>query len=124
MNPQAVAEKMMSAWQVQDWDAVTAMFAEDGVLEIVPARASYTGHAEIRGHLDEVAGGIESLTFEVKTLCAAGNVVTFERDDVFVYNGKPARVPCVGIMEIDGEYVQVWREYFDGMTMARAIGLA
>ncbi len=123
MSALGVAKKMMDAWTARDWDAVVALFADDGVLEIVPLRARHEGHAAIRAHLDEVAGGIEALSFDVRTLVESGNVVTFERDDVFTYNGKDARVPVVGIMEIEGDKVKAWREYFDGFTMGRAMGM-
>ncbi len=123
MSALDVASNMMDAWTARDWDAVVALFTDDGVLEIVPLRARHAGHAAIRGHLNEVAGGIEALSFDVRTLVESGNVVTFERDDVFTYNGKDARVPVVGIMEIEGNKVKAWREYFDGFTMGRAMGM-
>lgn len=121
-TPIQTTELMIDAWQRLDWDAVTNLFTPDGQLVIVPARATHTGHTEIRAHLDEVAGGIESLSFDVHYLGAAGNMVTFERDDVFVYNGKAARVPVAGILEMEGARVRVWREYFDGYTMLKAMG--
>ncbi len=123
MSALEVAGNMMDAWTARDWDAVVALFTDNGVLEIVPLRARHEGHDAIRGHLNEVAGGIERLSFDVRTLVESGNVVTFERDDVFTYNGKDARVPVVGIMEIEGNKVKAWREYFDGFTMGRAMGM-
>ncbi len=119
-----VAQAMIDAWIAQDWEQVVNLFAADGELVIVPARQTHKGHADIRGHLNEVATGIESLSFDIRVLLAHGNTVTFERDDVFVYNGKAARVPVAGIMEVDGDKVQVWREYFDGYTMLKAMGRA
>ncbi len=119
-----VAQAMIDAWIAQDWDAVVNLFAPDGELVIVPARQTHKGHDDIRGHLNEVATGIEALSFDVRVLVASGNTVTFERDDVFVYNGKDARVPVAGIMEIDGDRVRVWREYFDGYSMLKAMGRA
>ncbi len=123
MSALEVAGNMMDAWTARDWDAVVALFTDNGVLEIVPLRARHEGHNAIRGHLNEVAGGIERLSFDVRTLVESGNVVTFERDDVFTYNGKDARVPVVGIMEIEDDKVKAWREYFDGFTMGRAMGM-
>ena len=120
-----VAEQMIAAWLAQDWPAVTQLFADQGSLVIVPTRQTYTGHEAIQGHLDEVASGIEKLTFNTRCLQASDHIVTFERDDEFTYNGREATVPCVGIMEIDPQRARVleWREYFDGMTMARAMGM-
>ena len=116
-----VVKDMQNAWETLDWDKVTSLFSDDGSLVIVPARHTYTGHQQIRSHLDQVASGIEELSFDIVHLDAVGNVVTFERADVFVYNGKSARVPVVGILEIEAGKVKTWREYFDGYTMQKAM---
>ncbi|MEM7077210.1 MAG: limonene-1,2-epoxide hydrolase family protein [Pseudomonadota bacterium] len=122
MTPIDVVNKLIDAWVAQDWQAATDIFAADGCLELVPTRQKFIGHADIRSHLDEMAGGIETLEFVTTTLVAADNIVTFERIDKFVYNGKPAQVPCVGVFEIAGDKVKHWREYFDGFTMGKAVG--
>ena len=120
-----IAQNMIDAWLKLDWDTVTSLFTDQGSLVIVPARQTYTGAEAIRGHLDEVAGGIETLSFDIKTLEASGNTVVFERDDVFVYRTKEgpreSRVPCVGVMDMQDGRVESWREYFDGYTMLKAI---
>ncbi len=125
MTSLTIAEAMIDAWVNLDWDRVTSLFADEGQLIIVPAGATHTGHGEIRAHLNEVASGIDSLSFDTRYLGVGGannDIVTFERDDVFSYNGKPARVPVAGIMEISGDQVTRWREYFDGYSMLKAMG--
>ena len=120
-SPITVVEEMYAAWQALDWAKVTDMFCEDGRLIIVPAGHTYAGRTQIRGHLDQVASGIEKLSFDITHIGAVGNIVTFERDDVFIYNGKAARVAVAGILEINGDRVQEWREYFDGYSMQKAM---
>jgi limonene-1,2-epoxide hydrolase len=116
-----VVETMIAAWRALDWPRVVSLFAEDGVLQIVPLPA-YTGRAAIKKHLDQIASGIERLDFNVKHLHAFGPVVLFERDDQFVYRGRTASVPVVGVLEIDAGHVKAWREYMDLTTMAKAMG--
>ena len=118
-----VVQQMIDAWSDRDWNAVVELFTPTGVLAIVPTRQRYQGHEAIRGHLDEVANGIESLSFDIRQLTGDGSIVTFERDDVFVYNGREARVPVCGVFEIEGDRVREWREYFDGLTMGKALGM-
>lgn len=115
-----VARAMIDAWRNLDWDRVVETFAEDGTLQIVPLEP-YTGRAAIRAHLDQIASGIEKLDFSIKHLNAIGHTVLFERFDEFVYKGRAASVPVVGVMEVSDGHVKAWREYMDLATMAKAI---
>jgi limonene-1,2-epoxide hydrolase len=115
-----VARAMIDAWRSLDWDRVVDTFAEDGVLQIVPLEP-YAGRAAIRAHLDQIASGIEKLDFSIRHLNAIGHIVLFERVDEFVYKGRVASVPVVGVMEVSDGHVKAWREYMDLATMAKAI---
>lgn len=116
-----VTHAMIAAWRNLDWPRVVELFAPDGMLQVVPLRA-HVGRAQIQSHLNQVAAGIERLDFDIKHLHAVGSVVFFERTDDFVYRGRKASVPVVGVLEIEGDHVQAWREYMDLGTMARAMG--
>jgi len=116
-----VARSMIDAWRVLDWDRVANLFTDDGVLQVVPLKP-YTGRAAIKAHLDQIASGIERLDFKIKHLNAIGHIVLFERSDEFVYKGRTASVPVVGVMEISDGHVKAWREYMDLATMSKAMG--
>ena len=111
---------MIDAWRSLDWNRVVDTFAEDGVLQIVPLEP-YSGRAAIKAHLDQIASGIEKLDFSIKHLNAIGHTVLFERVDEFVYKGRAASVPVVGVMDVSDGHVKAWREYMDLATMAKAI---
>ena len=117
----SVARAMINAWRALDWPRVVDLFADDGVLQIMPLRP-YVGREAIRSHLDQVASGIERLDFSIKHLNAIGHIVLFERSDDFVYKGRAASVPVVGVMNIGDGHVKAWREYMDLATMAKAMG--
>ena len=117
----SVARAMINAWRALDWPRVVDLFADDGVLQIMPLRP-YVGREAIRSHLDQVASGIERLDFSIKHLNAIGHIVLFERSDDFVYKGRAASVPVVGVMNIGDGHVKAWREYMDLTTMAKAMG--
>jgi len=118
----SVARTMIEAWRALDWPRVVSLFAEGGSLQIVPLPA-YLGRAAIKKHLDQIASGIERLDFNIKHLHAFGPVVLFERDDEFLYRGRSASIPVVGVLEIDAGQVKAWREYMDLSTMAKAMGV-
>jgi hypothetical protein len=56
-NPEAVAKILVERLNARDVDATLALFAEDAVVNTSDtAPTSYTGAAEIRGWLEEMAG--------------------------------------------------------------------
>jgi len=116
----SVARAMIEAWRRLDWARVVSTFSEDGVLQIVPLQP-HTGRPAIKAHLDQIASGIERLDFTIKHLVAIGHTVYFERTDDFVYQGRPASVAVMGVMEIADGHVKAWREYMDLATMAKAM---
>ncbi|MFX7784629.1 limonene-1,2-epoxide hydrolase family protein, partial [Acinetobacter baumannii] len=46
-----------------------------------------------------------------------------ERTDEFVYKGHHGKVPVVGILEVEGDHVKVWREYYDRAELLREMGI-
>ena len=115
------ARAMIEAWRTLDWNRVVSLFSEDGVLQVVPLKP-YVGRVAIRVHLDLIASAIERLDFKIKHLNAIGHIVLFERSDEFVYKGRAASVPVVGVMEVSDGHVKAWREYMDLATMSKAMG--
>jgi len=115
------ARAMIEAWRALDWNRVVSLFSEDGVLQVVPLKP-YVGRVAIRAHLDLIASAIERLDFKIKHLNAIGHIVLFERSDEFVYKGRAASVPVVGVMEVSDGHVKAWREYMDLATMSKAMG--
>jgi len=51
-----------------------------------------------------------------------GMQLLFERSDEFIYKGRAASVPVVGVMEVSDGHVKAWREYMDLATMSKAMG--
>ncbi len=51
---------------------------------------------------------------------AGGHVMT-ERMDAFLMSGKWARLPVMGIFEIENGKITSWRDYFDANQMAQML---
>ena len=47
-----------------------------------------------------------------------------ERTDEFTYKGHKGKVPVVGVLEVEGDKVSVWREYYDRAELIEAMGLS
>ena len=62
----------------------------------------------------------ERVDFRIRNLGAAGPRVYTERVDVLVRDGREARLPVLGIFELEGGRIRHWRDYSD-MGMVRRL---
>jgi len=118
----AVVEKMIDAWNRRDWKLVGDLFAEDGVLHSMMIEP-VNGRPAIAERINALGAGIESITLHIHNIGRIGDVVVIERTDEFVYKGHHGKVPVVGILEVEGDHVKVWREYYDRAELLREMGI-
>jgi len=119
----AVVEKMIDAWNRRDWKLVGDLFAEDGVLHSMMIEP-VNGRPAIAERINALGAGIESITLHIHNIGRIGDVVVIERTDEFVYKGHHGKVPVVGILEVEGDHVKVWREYYDRADLLREMGIS
>lgn len=119
----AVVEKMIDAWNRRDWKLVGDLFAEDGVLHSMMIEP-VNGRPAIAERINALGAGIESITLHIHNVGRIGDVVVIERTDEFVYKGHHGKVPVVGILEVEGDHVKVWREYYDRAELLREMGIS
>ncbi len=118
----AVVEKMIDAWNRRDWKMVGDLFSEDGVLHSMMIEP-VNGRPAIAERINALGAGIESITLHIHNIGRIGDVVVIERTDEFTYNGHKGKVPVVGILEVEGDHVKVWREYYDRAELLREMGI-
>lgn len=117
---EAVAMKMVDAWNTMEWDRMIGLFAEDAVFQSM-MKDPVIGRETIRPRFLALVDGIERIELQIRNMAINGNVVFLERVDDFVYKGKHSRIPVVGVLEIaDGE-VAAWRDYYDWAQLEEAL---
>ncbi|GAA1747994.1 nuclear transport factor 2 family protein [Aeromicrobium alkaliterrae] len=119
----ARTHEMLKAWDACDWDAVAAMFAEDGVLHSV-MKEPVVGRATIDAHLQPFRENAHDVDLQVKSIGVIGGRVFVERVDVFDYAEHHGEVPVVGILSWEDGLVTEWLEYYDRATLLRGMGAA
>ena len=117
-----VVMNMVDAWNTQDWDRVVDLFTEDGVLHSMMVEP-IVGHEALSARIGHIGEGIEEITLHLKHIGVVGDVVFVERVDEFVYKGHAGSVPVVGVIEVEGDRVQEWREYYDRAELLEAMGV-
>ncbi|WP_372362085.1 limonene-1,2-epoxide hydrolase family protein [Xanthomonas sp. NCPPB 1325] len=88
--------------------------------------ATTTGIAEAISFIEKVekSSSIVAAQFQIIAIAATGNKVLTERLDTFLRadGSKILAVTVMGIIELDGEQIIAWRDYFDvnaGQSISR-----
>lgn len=121
-DPKAVVQKMIDAWDARDWKLVTNLFTDDGILHSMMLEP-IVGKDNIGKRMELLGAGIEAITLHIHNMSVTGNTVFIERTDDFVYNGHHGKVPVVGVLEVQGDKIKAWREYYDRAELVAAMGL-
>ena len=116
-NVQVVRE-FIEAWSRLDADELVTYFAEEGTYHNMPI-APVSGHANLRGFIGNFLKSWEKTDWEVLNIVAEGDLVIAERVDRTVVAGRQVDLPCVGVFEMEGGKIKVWRDYFDMATFTK-----
>lgn len=95
---------------IQQWFTPSTVWINEGV-------ATTTGIDEAIAFIDalEQASGIATVRFEMLAIAADGNRVLTERLDRFerADGSEIGTTKVMGIVELDGDQIVAWRDYFD-----------
>jgi limonene-1,2-epoxide hydrolase len=104
---------------------LAAFFADDAVYHNIPF-APISGRDAIADTIDSFIRpgppGIEGIEFRLVNVAANGPIVMTERIDVFTLPDRSFELPVMGSFEINGDKIQVWRDYFDTNQFATRMG--
>ncbi|MBK6561399.1 limonene-1,2-epoxide hydrolase family protein [Candidatus Amarobacter glycogenicus] len=116
----AVIRQFCAAWSALDTDRMMTYFSAEPTYHNMPGPPA-VGAPAVRGTIERFLGSWQKTDWEVLNVAAAGNVVFAERIDRTDAGGKHVDLPCVGVFEMDGGKIRVWRDYFDLATYTRAM---
>ena len=114
-SPVEVVRRFCALWADGDLDAIVGSFTDDAVYHNMPIDP-VVGPEAIRAFIEGFLGGVDKVTFEVRNIAAAGDVVMTERVDVFEAPGKRIELPVMGAFELRDGRIAAWRDYFDLQT--------
>ena len=116
-----IIREFITAWSRLDPEELAAYFADDGVYHNMPI-APVSGRANVENFIRGFVGTWDETTWDILNVMSSGNVVVAERLDRTRAGEKSVALPCVGVFELEGGKIKVWRDYFDFATYQRGLG--
>lgn len=116
-----VIREFIDAWSRLDPAELASYFTEDGTYYNMPAQP-VTGRDAIEGFIRGFTQSWTETTWDLLHIVASGDLVIAERLDRTQAGEKSVDLPCVGVFELEGGKIKVWRDYFDLATYQRGLG--
>ena len=118
-NEQVIVS-FIEAWSRLDPAELASFFTEDGIYHNMPTQP-VQGRANVEALIRGFSAAWTETTWDVLTIMSSGNVVITERVDRNKAGDKSVDLPVVGVFELEGGKIKVWRDYFDQGTYVRAM---
>ena len=112
MTPEEVVKAEFAAWASLDVDQIMAYFTDDVTWLPGFSFPTYSGFSEVRKAIEGFVVPMTECNIEIVNLAVKGNVVLTERVDRLVYNGRSVDAPGMGALEVSGDRIAAWRDYF------------
>lgn len=118
-NQQVIVD-FIAAWSRMDPAELAGFFTEDGVYHNMPSQP-VQGRANVEALIRGFSSSWTATTWDVLNIMSEGNVVMAERVDRTRAGDRSVDLPVVGVFEMEGGKIRVWRDYFDLATYTRGM---
>lgn len=115
-----IIRDFIAAWSRLDPAELAGYFTEDGVYHNMPM-GPVAGRDNVENLIRGFTASWTSTEWEILHVACAGDVVVAERVDRTRAGDKAVDLPCVGVFEMEGGRIKVWRDYFDLATYQRGM---
>jgi limonene-1,2-epoxide hydrolase len=107
-------------WSSLDADRLAAYFTEDGTYHNMPVQP-VSGREQVTAFIKAFLATWQETEWDILNIMGDGNVVIAERVDKTKTTQGNVDLPCVGVFEMEGGKIKVWRDYFDMNTFMSAM---
>jgi limonene-1,2-epoxide hydrolase len=116
-----IIRKFVKAWSRLDAEELVAYFTEDGTYHNMPM-GPVTGRENVEQLIRGFSGAWTETEWDLIHIASAGDLVFTERLDRTKAGEKGVDLPCLGVFEMEGGKIKVWRDYFDMATYRDGMG--
>ena len=116
-----IIRDFIAAWSRRDPAELAAFFCDDGTYHNMPM-GPVAGRENVENLIRGFIASWTHTAWEIRHLASSGSRVFVERVDHTVAGEKSVDLPCLGVFEMEGGKIKVWRDYFDLATYQRGLG--
>jgi limonene-1,2-epoxide hydrolase len=117
---EAIIKRFIQAWSRLDPEELALYFTDDGVYHNMPA-GPISGRANIEKFIQGFSAAWTETTWDLLHIASSGNLVFAERLDRTTAGEKSVDLPCLGVFELEGGKIKIWRDYFDIETYQQGL---
>jgi limonene-1,2-epoxide hydrolase len=117
---ETIVRNFIAAWSRLDVEELVSFFTEDGTYHNMMAKP-VSGRDNRRKFIGGFVKGWTATEWEIVNMLSRGDVVVAERVDRTRSGDKKVDLPCIGVFEMRGGKINVWRDYFDLATYTKVI---
>jgi limonene-1,2-epoxide hydrolase len=115
MTPEETVDEFIRRVVGEDLDGACELVTDDLEYDNVPMGKNH-GPDGLKAFLQPMVDGLDEVEFVVHRQTATGDVVMNERTDRFRLGENWLELPVVGVFELTGDKISLWRDYFDMAT--------
>jgi limonene-1,2-epoxide hydrolase len=118
-----LVQRFWKALYARDWDGIAGFFGPDSVYWDVPVgpSAAAKGPADIVSRLQLGLEGLAGYDHFDGPVISEGRYVVTEHREVWHWpTGETASLPFTSVMEVDGDVITLWKDYWDYSTLMDA----
>lgn len=116
-----IIREFIECWSTLDAVKLSSYFTEDGCYHNIPLGPVH-GRDNVRELMEGFLSTWTATDWEIINLLGSGDIVVAERLDKTKTADGGVDLPCVGIFEMEGGKIKMWRDYFDMATYTNALG--
>lgn len=116
----ATIRDFCAAWSRRDPEELAEFFTDDGTYHNMPIQP-VSGKETVKGFITNFLATWTETDWEIISIAEAGETVFCERIDKTKTTQGDVDLPCVGVFEMEGGKIKVWRDYFDMNTFVSAM---
>jgi len=115
-----IIRSFIEAWSRLDPTELAGYFTEDGIYHNMPAEP-VSGRTNVENFIRGFTASWTETTWDLLNIVSSGPIVIAERLDRTRAGDKSVDLPCVGVFELEGGQIRIWRDYFDLETYRKGL---
>ncbi|MDA1075526.1 MAG: nuclear transport factor 2 family protein [Proteobacteria bacterium] len=113
-------KEFIACWSKLDASQLAGYFTDDGCYHNMPARP-VKGRDNVEQFIKGFLSNWTETTWDIISIAENDGTVFCERLDRTRTKAGNVDLPCVGVFEMEGGKIKVWRDYFDMNTFVKAM---